>query len=179
MGATRQTYRYIGPPDLRGLVRPGCGGTPVRTHADFARWVSEQTAEDLAEPFTYVVDTAGVLRLAPRRSEHVVCAEGEDVLGAGEVGFLVLDGSWAVGDVSNQSTGYCPDTASWPRVAEALDRVGIIRPAGFTHPVVFRRCTACRELNIVRDGDFACVFCDAPLPRDWNAGDGRADGPGA
>ncbi|WP_371614576.1 hypothetical protein [Streptomyces sp. NBC_00454] len=124
--------------------------------------------EELADPFTFVVDAAGVLRLAPRRSEHVVCAAGEAVLGAGEIGFRQESGRWAVDEVSNQSTGYCPDVGSWPAVAEALDRAGVARPSGFTHEVEFRRCPACRQLNIVREGDFFCVFCDEALPREWN-----------
>jgi hypothetical protein len=44
--------------------------------ADFDAWVSVRTAEELSEPFTFVVDQIGALRLAPRRSEHV-CAPVE------------------------------------------------------------------------------------------------------
>ncbi|MGW2558213.1 hypothetical protein ACWCXB_03000 [Streptomyces sp. NPDC001514] len=54
-------------------------------------------------------------------------------------------------------------------VANALDRAGLARPEAFTHEVVFRRCAGCEQLNIVRDEDFVCVFCDADLPREWNA----------
>lgn len=79
--------------------------------------------------------------------------------------FREESGQWVVGEVSNQSTGYCPDIGSWPAVAEALDRIGIRRPSGFTHEVVFRRCRSCRELSIVREEDFVCVFCGEDLPR--------------
>lgn len=158
----------MGPADLKALVRPGAGGRRISSSAGFDAWVAAVTSAELAEPFTFVVDVAGVLRLAPRRSEHVVCAEGEPVLSAGEVGFRRESGRWAVGDVSNQSTGYCPDVSSWPAVANALDRAGLVRPSAFTHEVVFRRCPACREVNIVRDEDFFCVFCDAVLPQEWN-----------
>ncbi len=75
--------------------------------------------EHLAEPFTFVVDQAGALRLAPRRREHVVCATGGAVLGAGEISFHGASERWAVDEVSNQSTGYCQDVSSWPTVAEA------------------------------------------------------------
>lgn len=136
--------------------------------ADFDEWASARTAEELSEPFTFVVDQAGVLRLAPRRSEHVVCAGGGMVLSAGEISFREESGRWAVDEVTNQSTGYCPDVSSWPAVAEALDRAGIVRPSGFTHEVVFRRCPSCRQLNIVREEDFVCVFCDEVLPQEWN-----------
>ncbi|WP_346172860.1 hypothetical protein [Streptomyces cuspidosporus] len=162
------SYRYVGPGDLRLPVRAGDEGRRMRSPADFGAWAARLTAEELGEPFTYVVDSGGILRLAPRRSEHVVCAGGEPVLGAGEVSFRVESGRWAVDEVSNQSTGYCPEIGSWPAVASALDRAGIVRPSGFTHEVVFRRCPSCREINIVREADFVCVFCDEILPQDWN-----------
>lgn len=53
-------------------------------------------------------------------------------------------------------------------MARALDRTGIGRPAGFAHAVVFRRREPCREVNIVREGDFVCVFCGSDLPAEWN-----------
>lgn len=140
----------------------------MRSAADFDDWASAQAAAELAEPFTFVVDLAGVLRLAPRRSEHVVCAGGGPVLGAGEMSFREESGQWVVGEVSNQSTGFCPDISSWPAVAKALDAAGIERPCGFTHEVVFRRCPACGQLNVVREEFFVCVFCDGGLPREWN-----------
>ncbi|RPK94365.1 hypothetical protein EES46_02405 [Streptomyces sp. ADI98-10] len=76
--------------------------------------------------------------------------------------------SRASNEISNQSTGYCPDVSSWPAVAQAPDLAAVVRPSGFTHEVVFRRCHSCRELNVVREEDFVCVFCDEPLPREWN-----------
>lgn len=93
-----------------------------------------------------------------------MCADGEAVLAAGEIRFGRESGRWAVVEVSNQSTGYCPDINCWSAVADALDRTELARPDGFTHEVVFRRCPSCREVNIVREEDFVCVFCDADLP---------------
>lgn len=122
----------------------------------------------MEEPFTFVVDLAGALRLAPRRSEHVTCAGGKAVMSAGEIGFRRAAEGWEVVMVSNQSTGYCPDLASWPAVAAALDRIGLPHPGGFTDALVFRRCTGCGRCGIVRDGHRVCVFCDADLPADWN-----------
>ncbi|EFL19226.1 hypothetical protein [Streptomyces sp. C] len=167
-------YRYVGPGELRALVRPGGEGRCVRSAADLHDWLRAAAPGERAEPFTYVVDGAGVLRLAPRRSEHVACAAGGPVLAAGEMGFREESGQWRVDAVSNQSTGYCPDTGSWADLAAALDTAGIAHPAGFTHPVVFRRCPGCREVNIVREGDFVCLFCDAELPRTWNVDGDRA-----
>ncbi|MGA5816773.1 hypothetical protein ACPC54_02745 [Kitasatospora sp. NPDC094028] len=161
-----RAYRYVGPPELRAAVDPGTpGGRPVRTAAEFAAWAQ---AEEHAEPSTFVVDLAGALRLAPRRSEHVACAGGESVLSAGEIAFRKSTDGWEVRTVSNQSTGYFPDVASWPAVAAALDRIGLPHPGGFTEELVFRRCPACARCGIVRDGHHVCVFCDADLPAHWN-----------
>ncbi|WP_158845314.1 hypothetical protein [Streptomyces sp. NRRL WC-3742] len=126
-----RAYRYVGPPELREAG--GAPGTPVRTAGEFAAWAG--TVGVAEEPFTFVVDLGGALRLAPRRSEHVACAGGEPVMGAGEIGFQVAAGGWEVAAVSNQSTGYCPDLVSWPAVAAALERIGLPHPGGFTDDV--------------------------------------------
>ncbi|MFF1873157.1 hypothetical protein [Kitasatospora herbaricolor] len=173
MSAHGRWYRYVGPADVRAAVRPGFAGALIGGGADFAGWVAARTAEELADPFTFVVATDGFLRLAPRRSEHVACAGGGPVLGAGEMGFRSEAGRWSVDLVSNQSTGYCPDVTCWPAVAEALDRAGLGHPGGFTFEVVFRRCPGCREANIVREGYFVCVFCDSDLPGEWNVDGGE------
>ncbi|MEV6055195.1 hypothetical protein [Streptomyces sp. NPDC052107] len=167
-GRSLRSYRYVGPEDVRAAVRQGDTGTVVRTASEFAGWAATRTREVLAEPFTFVIGLDGALRLAPRRSEHVACAGGEPVLSAGEIGFGADAGRWTVREVSNQSTGYCPDAGSWSAVAQALDRAGVARPGSFTHEVVFRRCRTCGQHNIVREGHFVCVFCDADLPERWN-----------
>ncbi|MFD7711527.1 hypothetical protein [Streptomyces sp. NPDC059786] len=168
MGARGRSYRYVGPVELKAAVRPGGGGCRIGTAVAFGGWIAERSAAEPAEPFTFVVGTDGALRLAPRRSEHVACAGGDMVLSAGEISFVCEAGRWAVSEVSNQSTGYCPDVTSWPAVARALDDVGLGHPSGFTHEVVFRRCPGCQEHNIVRENDFVCVFCGTDLPRTWN-----------
>jgi len=165
-----RNHRYIGPPELRAAVRPGGEGRAIGSPADFDAWAARRPPAELDEPFTFMVDAGGLLRLAPRRSEHVACAGGAPVLGAGEVAFARRAGRWTVGEVSNQSTGYRPDPdASWPAVAAALDRAGLDRPAFFTHVLLFRLCTGCREQNTVHDLDFTCLFCGDPLPERWNA----------
>ncbi|MEU4133932.1 hypothetical protein [Streptomyces wuyuanensis] len=168
MSARGRGYRYVGPVELKAAVRPGSGGDLISFAAEFVGWIAGRSAAELAEPFTFVVGTDGVLRLALRRSEHVACAGGGMVLSAGEISFVREADRWAVGEVSNQSTGYCPDVTSWSAVARALDRVGLGRPSGFTHEVVFRRCPDCQEHNIVREDDFVCVFCGSDLPETWN-----------
>ncbi|MGW3156484.1 hypothetical protein [Streptomyces sp. NPDC001089] len=168
MSGWGRSYRYVGPVELKVAVRPGNGGRRIGSAVDFDGWIVEQSAVELAEPFTFVVGMDGVLRLAPRRSEHVACADGDMVLSAGEISFTREAGRWTVSEVSNQSTGYCPDVAFWAEVARALDAVELRRPSAFTHEVVFRRCLDCQEHNIVREDDFVCVFCDSDLPAAWN-----------
>lgn len=168
-------YRYVGPAEVRTAVQPGQAGFRIRGAVDFVTWVMAQTADELADPFTFVIDTEGVLLLAPRRSEHVACASAEPVLSAGEMSFQEEGAQWAVDRVSNQSTGYCPDTASWPAVAQALERADLRHPNGFTYGVVFRRCPQCQENNIVREEHYVCAFCDADLPQDWNVDAAAAD----
>lgn len=164
-----RSFQYVGPVELKARVRPDEEGQSIRTPDDLVCWLSTREPEERAEPFTFVVGTDGLLRLAPRRSEHVSCAGGAPVLSAGEMSFhQSAAGQWAVTDVSNQSTGYCPDPTSWSAVVAALDRAGIAHLGGFTHEVVFRRCPECDEINIVREGDFVCVFCESPLPGHWN-----------
>ncbi|MGW5667046.1 hypothetical protein [Micromonospora sp. NPDC003776] len=159
-------YRYVGPADVRTSVAEAPEGCPIRSPADLDAYLAAADPRDRDEPFTYVVDPAGTLRLAPRRSEHVACAGGGEVLGAGEITFAGERGGWVVIEVSNQSTGYCPEPASWAAVAGALDRAGIGRPEGFTVAVVFRRCLDCGERNLVRDDDYTCALCGAELPED-------------
>ncbi|KIQ62602.1 hypothetical protein TR51_26785 [Kitasatospora griseola] len=149
-------------------------GRRVRTPAELDGWLGELAPAERAEPVTYVIDPAGALRLAPRRSEHVACVGGAAVPAAGEIGFArQADGWWAVREVSNQSTGYCPDLDCWPAVATALDRVGLPRPDGFTHACVFRRCPACAQVNLVKDDDLTGAVCDSALPGEWNLDAGR------
>lgn len=161
-------YGYVGPAELRDL--PPVAVAWIRSRDDLAAWLAARPRGERAEPFTFVVDLGGMLRLAPRRSEHVACAGGRPVLAAGEMGFATGESGfaagWRVDRVSNQSTGYCPGPECWPAVAAALDAAGIPHPGGFTDAVVFRRCAACGQRNIVHDGDFACAVCDTPLPVD-------------
>ncbi|MEV4722038.1 hypothetical protein AB0J94_33040 [Micromonospora noduli] len=138
------------------------------TRSALDTWLDDRRGTGLDEPATFVVDLHGALRVAPRQSEHVACAAGQDVLAAGEITFAASDSGYFVQAVSNHSTGYCPDPDCWPAVAAALDRLSMPHPGGFTAALIFRRCTACGERNIVRDDDFACALCDAALLSHWN-----------
>ncbi|MGN9778814.1 hypothetical protein ACTMS0_24080 [Micromonospora sp. H33] len=164
-GAGRR-YRYVGPADVWASVADAPEGWPIRSPVDLDTYLAAADPRDRDEAFTYVIDTGGTLRLAPRRSEHVACASGGEVLGAGEIAFAGERDGWVVTEVTNQSTGYCPDPTSWVAVAGALDRAGIDRPEGFTVAVIFRRCLDCGERNVVRDDDYICALCGAELPED-------------
>jgi hypothetical protein len=155
-------FKYVGPAEIRAAAIGAAPGRPIRSPADLSAWSSAEPEPD--QPVTYVVSLDGVLLLAPRRSEHVACAGGSAVLAAGEIRFA----GTTVVEVSNQSTGYCPDLDSWDAVADALDQAGLDGPDGYTHEVVFRQCPSCFSRNIVRDGDFTCALCAGPLPAAWN-----------
>jgi len=108
------------------------------------------------------------LLVADRRSEHVACAGGGAVLSAGEMWFGIDCDRVEVVEVSNQSTGFCPESESWPVVAAALDQIGVLHPGHFTTEIVFRRCRSCGERNVVKDHWYVCGVCDSELPREWN-----------
>ncbi|EKX60756.1 hypothetical protein Sipo8835_03135 [Streptomyces ipomoeae] len=126
MSTSRRAYHYVGPHHVIAAVQSADSGAAIRTAADFADWATTRTSEELDEPFTFVIGADGVLRLAPRRSEHVACASGGRVLRVGEISFSTEAGRWAVNEVSNQSTGYCPDVGSWLAVAQALDQADLV-----------------------------------------------------
>jgi hypothetical protein len=165
--AQTRRYRYVGPAELRD-VAVAMDAVVVDTPVALDSWLTGRDRAELAEPLTFVVAVDSVLRPAPRRSEHVVLAGGQDVLAAGEMRFSSAESGWRVAEVTNQSTGYCPDPDSWPAVGSALDRLGLPHPGHFTDTVVFRRCPACGQRNIVRDGDFVCALCGGALPAHWN-----------
>jgi hypothetical protein len=161
--------------------RPGWSGRLLRRSMRYRQHgltvqavleAGKQGRRESGEPVTLVVSLDGILRLAPRRSEHVGCAHGRDVLAAGEVAFALTGDVWSVRDATNQSTGYCPDLDSWPAVADALNRAGIGCLDDYTDPVVFRRCVSCGERNIVRDDGFTCALCGHALLLEWNFADG-------
>jgi hypothetical protein len=160
--------RYVGPDEIRRAAASEAAGRPIESAADLQAWWAADGRDDPDSIGTYVVTADGVLRLAPRRSEHVACAGGGDVLAAGEIGFAVRGGALVVALVTNQSTGYCPPVESWPAVASALDAIGVSRPSTWTAGFEFRRCPSCAERNLVKDDWWECALCGAALPREWN-----------
>ena len=174
-----RTYRYVGPQRIAERIRPEQAGVPIGSPRDVRAWVGNtaQVPSGGLVIATFVVDAAGILLVADRRSEHVACAGGRPVRSAGEVTFAV-GRSVAVAGVSNQSTGYCPEPASWPAVAAALAAAGLEPPAAFALACEFRRCVACGTLTLVKDGVFECAVCGAHLPAAYNC-QASGSGPGA
>lgn len=164
---TGRVYPYIGPEAARREAAATPSGVAIFSRTDLERWL-QANPEAQSEAATFIVDRAGRLRLAPRRSEHVACAAGEPVLAAGEVRFERSAHKVAAVEVTNQSTGYCPEPESWPAVEAALRSLGVAVPTSYTQTFIFRRCPTCNQLNLVKDGWFYCAACDAPLPAEWN-----------
>ena len=160
-------YHYVGPAEMVDLPASPAA-VIVDSPTELANWLAAHGRDGIDEPFTFVIALDRRLRLAPRRSEHTALAGGHEVLAAGEMTFARADAGWHVVAATNQSTGYCPDSDSWPPVGAALDHLDIAHPGGFTEKITFRLCPSCGERNIVRDDNFVCALCDSDLPTSWN-----------
>jgi hypothetical protein len=159
-------YHYVGPLEILTRSRSAPKGVPIMCANDLRTWVKTRGQRpDFQIVATFVIDLDGWLRIADRRSEHVACAGGEPVLSAGEISFLLAADEIEVAEVSNQSTGYCPESSSWPQVALALDRIPLSHPGKFTQEIIFRRCSSCQEINIVKDAWFVCLVCGKALSK--------------
>lgn len=163
-------YAYVGPADVAARVAGQPAGTLVGRPYDVVAYADKVGRPRRGEPLaaTFVVDLRGRLLVADRHSEHVACAGRGDVLSAGEMFFAVQGDDVRVEEISNQSTGYCPEPESWAAVAAALDRAGFEHPGGFTTTCVFRRCETSGQRNIVKDGWYRCDVCGSTLPDGWN-----------
>lgn len=164
-------YHYVGPDDIRTKAAQVSPGVRIECVGDLEDWLRRTGQRPNVEGqfvVTFVIDDQCFLRVADRNSEHFACAGGRPVFSAGEMFLVPMDDGMRVEEVSNQSTGFCPEPESWPAVATALDRIGLPHPGRFTQEIVFRRCPACRERSIVKDGWFVCGMCGADLPANWN-----------
>ena len=166
-------YHYVGSHDPQKVISQPSDRAQILQPDDVLWWIEEtqQEVEDDGSVITsFIVDTIGQLWIADRRSEHVVCAAGQPVLAAGEITFGIEKQDVWVSEVSNQSTGYCPEPEAWPAVAAVLDEIGFEYPDDFTSIYIFRRCDQCESTNIVKDDFFVCGVCDTELSPDWNFG---------
>ena len=162
-------YHYVGPREL--LLIGSTARFRVRAAADILVWASEtnqkpNTAKEVTA--TFIVDAHKDLWIADRHSEHVNCAAGEPVLSAGEMTFCLAKGNVSVTAATNQSTGFCPEPASWNEVKAALNKAAIIGPDTWTTAFCFRLCPLCESVNLVKDDYFVCALCEAELPLIWN-----------
>lgn len=164
-------YRYVGPDCIHSTAAKALPGMRIDSSRNLLNWLRATNQEQNREGLfvvTFVVDQLEALRVSERRSEHINCSGGTPVLSAGEMFFNVADQTIEVVDVTNHSTGFCPEPESWPVVAAALDRLGIQHPGRFTGLVFYRLCSACGQRNIVKDGWLVCGTCGASLPSSWN-----------
>ena len=163
-----QLYKYVGPEAIRHAVAESNSGVMIHDKNQLAFWMQQQDEwDDDCLTMTFAVPADGSLRVAPRRSEHVACARGADVLAAGEL-VIRLNPALEVVGASNLSTGYCPEPSCWEALQRALRSLDIPAPPALTFSCTFRKCPACGERNLVKDDWFVCAICDGPLPAEWN-----------
>jgi hypothetical protein len=114
-------FSYIGPEKIRKQTSTAPSGIRVTNGQTLQRWLKGDSAKDDDLWATYTISVDCTLTVASRRSEHVACAEHGEVLGAGEIQF---EASGNVCELTNYSTGYCPDLLSIHAVSAALDGLG-------------------------------------------------------
>jgi hypothetical protein len=164
-------YKYVGSDDIRLKVAGFPSGKRINSVRDLENWLAQTKQKPnnwgiIAA--TFVIDEEGYLRIADRHSEHVACAGGKPVLSAGEIFFTYSDQEIEVAEISNQSTGFCPEPESWRQVALALAQIPLSHPGKFTTEFIFRRCPACGQVNIVKERLFLCTVCGTELPEYGN-----------
>ena len=164
-----RTYRYVGSEEIARQAHAAIERLQPTAPADIRAWSARVKRSALE--FTYIVDTGGNLWLSDRRTEHVACARGAQVLGAGEIEIALGPDRVTVASITNQSTGYCPEPDCWPAVRDALARAGLEPPDGFTYAFRFRRCPTCRGINILKDAMPECPSSGTDLPAAWNLDD--------
>lgn len=168
---THREYTYVGSQKISQLLFETSRRCLIAHADDILQWVrqtQQQIESDHTITATFIINTDQQLWIADRRSEHVVCAAGGNVLSAGEITFAIAARSIAVTEITNQSTGYCPEPESWQIVERVLDHIGLTHPDGFTHEFLFRRCEVCGCTNIIKDSWFECAVCGSPLSSQWN-----------
>lgn len=163
-------YSYIGPDELKQRLKRESHCIHVTSAADLVPWMATFSSHGREShvPATFIITLDEQLWIADRRSEHVACASGEDVLAAGEIVFARSGNSLRVEEATNQSTGYCPEPECWSVVARVLNRLGISQPPFFTQAFAFRRCDRCGATNLIKDEVYECAICNSPLSQVWN-----------
>ncbi|WP_110514314.1 hypothetical protein [Herpetosiphon llansteffanensis] len=164
-------YWYVGPIELSHMPKPLPSRSQIRQRADVEAWIAAQprdTGKHQQLTATFIIDQALQLWLADQRSEHVVCARGAAVLAAGEISFVLEANRLIYCELTNQSTGYCPEPTTWTVVQQVLDSIGLPHAGAWATSYEFRRCPACAMLNLIKEHWFFCAVCEHELPRQWN-----------
>jgi hypothetical protein len=163
-------YDFVGPESLSGLRRqPDC--LNPTSAFDIGGWLKSKLPSGRIKGgiyVTFIIDVDEQLWIADRCSEHVACADGGPVLAAGEMVFDLHCGDVEVIEVSNQSTGFCPEPSCWDVIARVLDRLRLVRPEALSHSFDFRRCPSCQAINVIKNDIFECDICGEDLPCEWN-----------
>lgn len=160
-------YSYVGAKHILEKVDPAYTGTIITGKADIQNWINQtqQKSNEYEEVIaTFIIDLQHRIRINDRHSEHVVCANGQSVLSAGEITFeLNKKEVLRISGITNQSTGYCPSPKSWKDVKKALKHFDLPYPEGFTQSFIFRVCKNCDWVNIVKDEIYECGVCESEL----------------
>lgn len=164
-------YAYVGPVEIRQRAERSDDCRCVMGVLDLVRWTTNYLrarCERGGVTVTFIIDLSEQLWVADRRSEHVACADGGAVLAAGEMVLDRVGDSVEIAEVTNQSTGYCPEPGCWKVVERVLKRLGVPHPSRWTAAFEFRRCDRCGTTNLIKEEVFECAVCDAPLSKEWN-----------
>jgi hypothetical protein len=160
-------YQYIGAKEILKQIDLEKIGKIISSPNDIKDWIinTQQICDNNNEIIaTFVIDLYENLRINDRRSEHVVCANGENVLSAGEITFEIKKNKIiSISQITNQSTGYCPSIKSWNFIEKVLKKIDIEFPDFFTTAFVFRICKNCGNINLIKDSFFVCMNCEKEL----------------
>lgn len=165
-----QIYNYVGSKEIRDRVDERFIGKTIIKIQDIMDWIeeSDQIIKHESLIATFIINLNTDLVVADRHSEHVICAGGKKVLSAGEITFNFEKEGIEVSEISNQSTGYCPEPKSWNKVEFALNKIGIKHPGFFTKAYDFRYCENCGNKNLIKENIFECLICEQELDIKWN-----------
>ena len=92
--SNQRIYSYVGSAEIVANLPENSGRVWIQSPQDMLRW-RNMLPQQLENPneltVTFIIDTQGRLWINERRSEHVLCAAGGDVLSAGEMTFDLSD----------------------------------------------------------------------------------------
>ncbi|WP_375561457.1 hypothetical protein ACE193_02565 [Bernardetia sp. OM2101] len=166
-----QLYSYVGSQEIFDSINLDFIGYKIFKSDDILNWI-ETTSQELINASviaTFIINENHELVINDRHSEHVLCAGGKKVVSAGEITFFFEEkDKISINEISNQSTGYCPEPKSWKYVNEVLSKLGIEYPNYFTLDFDFRLCTNCQTINLIKEQVFECQMCGNELNLEWN-----------